>query len=163
MTGRPGVVVIGLGNDFRRDDGAGPAVIERLRAKAPGGAELLISDGEPGRLMEACAGASLAIVVDAVRAQPPTPGRLHRIVADRLVAGQDAAGGHGAGLVGAASSHGLGLGDAIALASALGRLPERLIVHGVEADDLAPGTGLTPAVAGALDALTAAVLRDIPG
>ena len=31
------VVVIGVGNEFRRDDGAGPAVLARLRDLAPPG------------------------------------------------------------------------------------------------------------------------------
>jgi Ni,Fe-hydrogenase maturation factor len=61
----------------------------------------------------------------------------------------------------AASSHGLGLDEAVALAFALDRMPGRLIVHAVEAGDLAQGTGLSPAVATAVDALAAAVMRDV--
>ena len=40
--GGPGghVVVIGVGNEFRRDDGAGPAVIRRLCGRVPGHVEL---------------------------------------------------------------------------------------------------------------------------
>ncbi len=73
-------MVIGVGNEFRRDDGAGPAVLARLRGRVPGGVELLVSDGEPARLIEAWAGAALAVIVDAVRAEPAVPGRLHRLV-----------------------------------------------------------------------------------
>ena len=60
-----------------------------------------------------------------------------------------------------ASSHGLGLGDAVALALALDRMPGRLIVHAIEAADLTQGTGLTPAVTEAVDVVAAAVLDDI--
>ena len=91
------VVVIGVGNEFRRDDGAGPAVVGRLRDLVPPGVELVITDGEPTRLVEAWTGAALAVVVDAVRAQPPQPGRVHRFVVDRP----------GGGTARAASSHGL--------------------------------------------------------
>jgi hydrogenase maturation protease len=45
--GRVPVVVIGVGNEFRRDDGAGPAVVERLRGLVPSGVGLVITDGEP--------------------------------------------------------------------------------------------------------------------
>ena len=69
------VVVIGVGNEFRRDDGAGPAVIARLGDLAPSGVRLVITDGEPVRLVEAWSGAAVAVVVDAVRAQPPYQGR----------------------------------------------------------------------------------------
>lgn len=144
-------VVIGVGNEFRRDDGAGPEVVARLRGRLPDGAEPLVSDGEPTRLIEAWAGLRLAVVVDAVRAEPAVPGRLHRLVLDGATAGPP----------GSVSSHGLGLDDAIGLARALDRMPGRLIVHAVEAGDLSQGTGLTPAVAAAIDTLAAAVLRDL--
>jgi len=145
------VVVIGVGNEFRRDDGAGPAVIGRLRDLVPSGVGLVITDGEPTRLIEAWTGAALAVVVDAVRAEPSHPGQVHRFVVDRL----------GPGKGGTASSHGLGLDDAITLAVALDRMPGRLIVHAIEAADFTQGTGLTPAVAAAVDVTAAAVLNDI--
>jgi len=152
--GRVPVVVIGVGNEFRRDDGAGPAVIDRLRDLVPAGVELVITDGEPSRLIEAWTGAALAVVVDAVRVlgpQPPHPGQVHRFVVDRPRAGSART----------ASSHGFGFDDAIALAVALDRMPGRLIVHAIEAADLTQGTGLTPAVAGAVGVVAAAVLDDI--
>jgi hydrogenase maturation protease len=144
-------VVIGVGNDFRRDDGAGPAVVDRLRGLVPPGVGLVITDGEPTRLIEAWTGVALAVVVDAVRAQPPHPGRVHRFVVDRP----------GAGVARPASSHGFGLDDAIALALALDRMPGRLIVHAIEAADLTLGTGLTPPVAAAVGTVAAAILDDI--
>ena len=149
--GRVPVVVIGVGNEFRRDDGAGPAVVERLRGLVPSGVGLVITDGEPIRLIEAWTGAALVVVVDAVRAQPPRPGRVHRFVVDRP----------GAGATRTASSHGFGLDDAIGLAVALDRMPGRLIVHAIEAADLTQGTGLTPPVAEAVVVVAAAILDDI--
>jgi len=145
------VVVIGLGNEYRRDDGAGLAVVTSLRDRVPPGVELVLTDGEPTRLIEAWTGASLAVVVDAVRADPPRPGRLHRFVLDRPLAGATRT----------ASSHGFGLDDAIRLALALDRMPGRLIVHAIEAADLTQGTGLTPLVAAAVDEVADAVLSDI--
>jgi hydrogenase maturation protease len=65
------VVVIGVGNEFRRDDGVGPAVVASLRDRVPPGVDLVLTDGEPTRLIEAWTGAVLAVVIDAVRAHPP--------------------------------------------------------------------------------------------
>ncbi len=151
------VVVIGVGNEFRRDDGIGPEVLSRLREQAaaagPGGVtvQFVSCDGEPTRMIEAWDGASLALVVDAVLADPPVPGRRHRMVVDRADDGPARA----------VSSHGLGLGEAIGLGRALDRMPDRLIVHAVEAADVSLGVGLTPDVAAAAGALTAAVLADL--
>jgi hydrogenase maturation protease len=147
-------VVIGIGNEFRRDDGVGPAVIGRLRGLVPPGVQLVITDGEPVRLIEAWTGASLAVVADAVRVfgpQPPKPGTAHRFVMDRP----------GPRTPRTASSHGLGLDEAVGLALALDRMPGRLIVHAIEAADLTQGTGLTPAVAAATDLVATAILDDL--
>jgi len=111
----------------------------------------VITDGEPTRLIEAWTGAALAVVVDAIRASPPHPGRTHCFVVDRP----------GPGAARPASSHGFGFDDAIALAVALDRMPGRLIVHAIEAADLTQGTGLTPAVAEAVGVVAAAILDDI--
>ncbi len=149
-TGGP-VVVIGVGNEFRRDDGAGPAVVSKLRDVVPPDVRLVITDGEPVRLMEAWTGAALAVVVDAVRADPPRPGKTYRFLVDRPQTGTRRA----------ASSHGLGLDDAISLALALDRMPGQLIVHAIEAGDLTQGPGLSPSVALAVDSVVSAVIADI--
>jgi len=145
------VVVIGVGNEFRRDDGAGPAVVTSLHGQAPAGVELVLTDGEPTRLIEAWTGAALAVVVDAIRADPPRPGRVHRFVLDQPLGGPART----------TSSHGFGLDDAVRLALALDRMPGRLVVHAIEAADLAQGRGLTPLVAAAVGDVARAVLTDI--
>jgi len=156
------VVVIGVGNEFRRDDGVGPEVLSRLGAAVPDSVRLVASDGEPARMIEAWTGADLAVVVDALQVAGaglaatgqgggPAPGRTHRLVIDEVTAEPATA----------VSSHGLGLGDAIGLARALDLMPARLIVHAVEVTDCGYGVGLTPAVAAAAETVTSAVLRDL--
>ena len=130
----------------RRANGRGEAA-----RHLPDDVRLLVSDGEPARLIEAWGGASLAVVVDAVQAEPAVPGRLHRLVLHEPGAARETA----------VSSHGLGLDCAIGLARALDRMPGTLILHAVEAADMGQGTGLTTAVAEVIDALTAAVLHDL--
>jgi hydrogenase maturation protease len=149
-------VVIGVGNEFRRDDGAGLAVIGRLRGHLPPEIGLVVTDGDPVRLIEAWSQASLAVVVDAVRADPPHPGRLHRFTLGRADTGRA---GPAAGP--AASTHGFGLDDAVGLALALDRLPEQLVVLAIEAADLTLGTGLTPAVSAAVAAAASVIREDI--
>ena len=149
--GRP-AVVIGVGNEFRRDDGAGPAVIARLRALQPGDAglarvTLAVSDGEPGRLIDLWQGAALAVVIDAVRDTARPAGRVRRLGPDALAS---AAGG-------AASSHRIGLGDTVELARVLGRLPARLTVLAVVGRDFGLGAGLTAEVAAAVAELAGQV------
>ncbi|MCX2951490.1 hydrogenase maturation protease [Lentzea sp. NEAU-D7] len=138
-------VVIGVGNEFRRDDGVGPAV---ARAVAASGVHAEISDGDPVRLMEAWDGADVVVIVDAVRCTPAVPGRWHRTTLPHTIP--------------AASSHGLGVPEAVELAEALDRRPEHLVIYAVEVADVGFGTGLTPAVAAAVADLTTSVLAELP-
>jgi hydrogenase maturation protease len=142
-------VVIGIGNEYRRDDGIGLAVITALAEHDLPGVRLVVSDGEPSRLLADWAGVDLAIVVDAVLCEPSRPGRVDRTSVDELRP-------HGN-----ASSHGLGIPEAVALARVLDRLPCRMLVYAVEAADVSLGVGLTPAVTAALPGLVDAVLADL--
>ncbi|MFJ5837670.1 hydrogenase maturation protease [Streptomyces shenzhenensis] len=139
MTGR--VVVIGVGNALRGDDGAGLAAVEALRDRVPEGTVLAASDGEPARMLDLWRGADTVVVVEALRVRPARPGALHTLTA------ADAAVGPAPGT---ASTHALGLGECLALAEALDRLPRRLVVHAVEVTDIGLGTGLSEAVRSAL-------------
>ncbi|HET9609387.1 MAG TPA: hydrogenase maturation protease [Acidimicrobiales bacterium] len=143
MTGRGRIVVVGVGNSWRGDDGAGPAVAAALRGRlgpgVPGAPVAVVDlDGEAARLVDAWDGADLAVVVDAVRTGAP-PGTLHRL---------DACDVHASAT---ASSHALGVQHAVALARALGRLPRRLVLVGVEGADFGHGTQLSDPVAAAVE------------
>jgi hydrogenase maturation protease len=149
MTGQDGsaqrTVVVGVGNELRRDDGAGPEVIARLRALQPGDVSLsrvtlALSDGEPGRLIDLWEGTGLTVVIDAVRDATMPPGHTCRLTAEALTGGAG----------GAASSHSIGLRDTVELARALGRLPGRLTVFAVVGRDFSFGTGLTAEVGAAV-------------
>lgn len=134
-------VVIGVGNPYRGDDGAGPEVAGRLRASAPPGVEVLEYDGDPAGLLDLWDGADLAVVIDAVRSPRGTAGDLHRIEVNADTAMVPAA---------AVSSHGIGPGQAVELARALGRLPRRLVLYGVEGCRFSPGRQLSSEVEAAI-------------
>jgi hydrogenase maturation protease len=59
------------------------------------------------------------------------------------------------------STHLLGIADAIELARALGRLPERTIVYGIEGETFAAGDDLSEPVAAAVERVVAAVQREL--
>ncbi len=181
-------LLIGLGNELRGDDAAGLLVAREARRRLAGGArvlpagagladggggggalaldakdeaagrgagvEVLELGGEPVELLEAWDGAHRVVLADAV-SSGAAAGIVHRL---------DAAAPLPASLAGA-STHLLGLAEAIELARALGRLPPRLLVLGIEGESFATGAAPTPAVTAAiptaaiqaLKALTASV------
>jgi hydrogenase maturation protease len=97
----------------------------------------------PLDLLEVFDGYDTVVVVDATRSGT-APGTV--TVTEGPLASQ-----------GSASTHGLGLAEAVELARALDRLPWRLVVVGVEVGSTEPGTPLSPAVAGAVEAAVAQV------
>lgn len=145
------VVVIGVGNPYRHDDAAGLVAVERLARRLPDGVDVVPCEQEPSRIVDAWQGARAAVVVDAV-SSGAEPGTLHRF---------DASASPVPARVFHSSTHAFGIAQAIELARALGRLPERVVVHGVEAANFSAGDGLTGRVDAAIDPLVDAVASDV--
>jgi hydrogenase maturation protease len=143
--------VIGVGNEYRRDDGVGLAVAARLRGRVPPGVDVVGCEQEPSRLIEAWQGATAAFVVDAA-GSGTEPGTLHRF---------DASEGAIPQRIFRSSTHAFGVGEAIELARALGKLPSRVVVYGVEGGEFAAGEGLTASVEAAVEPVAKAVLHDL--
>jgi hydrogenase maturation protease len=142
--------VIGIGNAWQGDDAAGLATAQRLRSRVPEGVRVRELEGEPVSLVEAFDGADEVFLVDAVRSGAPA-GVVQRVDASEQPL---------PATLSAASTHTLGVGEAIELARALGRLPRRVVVYGIEAGSLAAGDELTPAVADAVVEVVERVLAE---
>ena len=147
------IVVIGVGNRFRRDDGFGPRLLDAIARDLPADIVVGESDGEPARLIDMWANADLAVVVEAVR-RGAAPGSIVDIDASDRLDGM-ARGGQAVG------SHSLGIADAIALGLAMGRTPRRLQIIGVEPADLGYGEGLSDPVSHSLASAIRRVLRHV--
>jgi hydrogenase maturation protease len=144
-------VVIGVGNDYRGDDGVALAIVRRLEGNVPADVTVRSFEQEPTRLIDAWDGADTAIVVDAA-GSGAEPGTLHRF---------DASAEPIPASVFRSSTHAFGVGEAIELARALGRLPRHVVVYGVEGGSFAAGEGLSPPVAEAVEPAAAAVLEEL--
>jgi len=144
-------LVLGIGNAERGDDAVGRVVADALRGSAPRNVRVLEQEGEATALVLALQSVDQAWLIDAARSGAPS-GTIHRI---------DCANSDMAALGNSVSSHGFGLAEAIALARALGSLPEHCIIYAVEAADFAAGAPLSPAVAAAAREVTARILKDI--
>jgi hydrogenase maturation protease len=155
------ILVAGIGNPWASDDGVGGEVVRRLQerlaaepAEARPVVKLLILGQPDVALIDAMGDCERLIVVDAVRSGAP-PGTLHHVawapgsVEERGVA--------------RASSHGLGVREVLELATAMGRLPARVELWGVEIASTEPDQGLSPAVADALPGLVEGLLGALHG
>jgi hydrogenase maturation protease len=128
--------VVGIGNPLRGDDGIGIAVAEALRERVPAGVDVRRDSGDVARLVDLWRDARAVILVDAASAGS-VPGTIHRF---------DASDARLPESVLSCSTHTFGVGEAIELARALGQLPDRVIVYGIEGERFDLGAGLSEVV-----------------
>lgn len=144
------VVVIGLGNSYRQDDGVGVAAAAALDELALPHVRVVTGIADPMDLVEAWSGAPLAVVIDGAVMTPSTPGRVSHCTVGDLVTASD-------GL----SSHRVDIGRTYALGQVLGRTPGALEIFTIELADTGHGIGLTPKVAGAVSEVVDKVVAEI--
>ncbi len=143
------MIVIGVGNAWRGDDAAGLMVARRLRGTVAAREQ----EGDGTGLLEAWAGARHVVVVDAA-ARDAAPGSVRRF---------DARAAPLPARFLRSSTHAFGVADAVELARALDRLPERLEVYAIEGASFAAGAPLSAAVAAAIDELADRLAAEAAG
>jgi len=144
-------LIIGLGNSDRGDDGVGIAVARAAAGREVPGVEV-IQVPDPTALVDVWDGLDQVVVVDAVTSQQTAGSVTVLDVTDAPLPAEGWAGG---------GTHALGLAAVVELSRALGRLPRRLVVVGVEAAHFMPGAALSDAVARAVEVATDAALRAV--
>ncbi len=142
------VVVIGIGNAYRRDDGLGLAVADEIAMRALPGIRVHSGLGESSALLDVWAGAELAVVVDAIVCTDVEAGRIRRFTCDAVAVTR------------MTSSHGMAFVQAYELGKILGRNPSRLVLYTVAVVDDGHGVGLTPAISAAVPQVAAAIIAE---
>lgn len=150
---QPGVelLIIGVGNEYRGDDGAGLIVARKLKERLADSAQVLEQGGDGAALMEAWGGVGTVILIDAM-VSGAAPGTIRRFdaIARPIPRGYFRV-----------STHAFGVAQAIELARAMGSLPTRLIIFGVEAKNFAAGCGLSAEVEKATDEAVMRLLTEV--
>ena len=135
------LLVVGVGNDLRGDDAAGLLAVRRLAALGPSDIDVVEHAGDPAALAEAMSGRDEVVVIDAVSSGDEA-GAVLELTAEAGV------------LRGPASSHGLGLGEALALVGLTGASPAVRVI-GIAGRRFELGAPPSPAVIRAAGAVAA--------
>lgn len=149
VTRRPLILLIGIGNEYRRDDGVGLVAARKL-GSIPN-TKVIEESGEGIALMEAWKGADIVILIDAV-SSGAAPGTIHRFEA------------HAQPIPAkffSYSTHAFSIARAIELARTLNQLPPCMFVYGIEGKNFEAGIGLSPEVEKAVRDVVKLVLQDI--
>ncbi|MGO9518171.1 MAG: hydrogenase maturation protease [Candidatus Korobacteraceae bacterium] len=147
----PNIVVIGIGNEYRSDDGVGIVVARRLRERFLSKITVLEESGEGAALIDSWKGAMWVLLVDAVHSGAPA-GTIHRF--DARAAPIPIGFFH-------YSTHAFSVAEAIELARSLGQLPPHLVVYGIEGENFAAGLGLSHAVEQAVERVVEHVATEV--
>lgn len=132
------ILVLGLGQAERGDDGVGPAVVDRV-ADVVADVEVASGPRDAAWILDAWREREGVVVVDAVRSGCAA-GSVH-IIDPRMGSFVDSA---------STSTHGLGLAAAVELGRALGDLPRRIALVGIEAGTFELAASMTDEVRAAI-------------
>ncbi|MDJ0619855.1 MAG: hydrogenase maturation protease [Calothrix sp. MO_192.B10] len=134
--GAGGIILIGIGNEFRHDDGVGLAIARQLQPKLPPHITITEASGEGVGLMEMWQDAEIVYLFDAVQSGDKS-GTIHRLDAQKQSIPTKFFN---------YSTHAFSVAEAIELARTLNQLPAQLIIYGVEGKNFTSGVGLSPEV-----------------
>jgi hydrogenase maturation protease len=154
MKRKPGVrsvLVVGIGNPDRGDDGIGLLVVRQLAGRVSDDVMILERSGDVLALIDDWAGYDAVILVDAA-APRQAPGHIHRIDLRRDELLLD---------VSLSSTHAFGLADAVGLARTLGLLPDRAIAYAVEGANFDRGAPISRKVTAALSKVASRVADEV--
>jgi hydrogenase maturation protease len=127
------ILVVGIGNEYRSDDGIGLVISRRIREKKLPSVSVKEESGEGAALMEAWQGCENVILVDAV-SSGAIPGTIFRI--DAIKEKTPVKFFH-------YSTHAFSVSEAIELAREMNILPPKLVVYGIEGTNFAAGTTIS--------------------
>lgn len=129
-------MVVGVGNDFRGDDGAGLAVVRSLGMRPLEDVGIVELKDDVTGLLDHLHECDTAIIIDAVKAGDQ-PGTIHSFDASHkaLPASHTRQ-----------STHGISIGSLLELARLQGKLPRRIVVYGIEGEQFEHNSRLTPQV-----------------
>ena len=143
--------IIGIGNEFRCDDGVGVFVARLIKARNIAGVEVIERSGEGAELIQSWRGANNVFLIDAV-SSGSNPGTIHRIDAKT----------HPIPLqFFHYSTHAFSIAEAIEMAKILSVLPERCVVFGIEGTDFGWGERLSEPVRNAGQKAAAMIVEEI--
>lgn len=146
----PEIVVIGIGNLIKSDDGVGVQVVRRLEDKVGAGVELVEGSIYCADLFNIIEGKDRAIFIDAIDAGDE-PGAIFKFSPDQVKQKTSAP----------LSIHDFGLYELIVTSRLMGQCPEDITIFAVQVKNIEFGDQLTEQVAAAIPRVCELVLEEI--
>lgn len=145
------MLIVGIGNTHRGDDAAGRIVAQRLRQRLTTAVSVREAAGDLSCLLDLWEGETAVFLIDAIRS-----GRQVGAVVRFELEGEPLP-----AIFSPMSTHALGLREAIELARTLDRLPDQVVIFGIEGARFGVGEPMSSAVESACERVTAEVIEKV--
>jgi hydrogenase maturation protease len=145
------VLLIGIGNEYRSDDGIGLGIARKICERHLSSVNVKEESGEGATLMEAWQGYETVILVDAI-SSGAKPGTILKIDASKEI---------GSAKFFHYSTHAFSVTEAIELARAMKTLPPKLFVYGIEGVNFNAGVDISHVVQESAKQVVDQILKDI--
>jgi hydrogenase maturation protease len=142
-------LIIGVGNLYRSDDAVGIMIARKIKQTVSNGVSVKELSGEGTSLMDSWQGYEQVYIVDAV-SSGVSPGSIHRMDASKEPIPSKFF---------SCSTHDFGVAEAIEMARALGQLPRKLLLFGIEGNNYQPGEKMSAEVEQAMEFVADEVLQ----
>ena len=149
---RPGILLVGIGNEHRGDDAAGLETVRRIKCRVPRQVRVIEHGGEATSLMAQWKDADAVFMVDAMRSGS-MPGTVRRMEVGEGPAPVT--------FLSSCSTHSCGVSQAIDLGRVVRRLPPVMIIYGIEGKDFDLQARVSPEVKTAVVDVAERILQDI--
>ena len=147
-----GALILGVGNVLLGDEGIGVRVVEEMENRFHFSDDVTLLDGGTAgiELLRYMEGRDLLIIIDAMRAGL-TPGTLFRVEGDDVAQR----------FMSRISPHQIGLSDLLAATILSGQTPKRIVLFGVEPENLETGVALSAVVEKAVERVIDAIINEL--
>jgi hydrogenase maturation protease len=150
-SGSPRVVIIGVGNSFRSDDGVGVYVGTTLRQLDLPDVDIANEERDGLKIISHWKRGDWVFLIDAVLSGAEA-GTIYRI--DLSIPEFQLPSNHN-------STHSLGIMEAVFLSRILNESPGRIILYGIEGENFEMGTSLSPKVIEAAERVIKLVVQEV--
>ncbi len=145
------ITIVGIGNEFRGDDGVALFAIKSLFGNVPTEVNLVELAGDQSNLLDLMGNTDNIIIIDAVNSTAPA-GTIFRVDAGEEPFPKNFF---------TISSHGIDLAQSIELARTMKALPEVILIYGIVGKDFSFTTSLSQQVKEAAEKVTSRILDDV--
>jgi hydrogenase maturation protease len=145
------ILIIGIGNEFRGDDGAGIICARKIKEKVNSNASVIESDGDGASLMESWKCFNKVILIDSI-SSGAKPGTIQKFSGNKAGFSNRNS---------ARSSHLFSVAEAIKTSKILNKLPGNLVTYGIEGKSYELGSKISSEVSKAIRKLVKIIEKEI--